>query len=639
MRKIMNFMKKHFVEVKRGTKITYSESDLRKLDRTYERDIIDNSNRRILSTARKVPWQAHLSQVRDYAYEQILDRHMYTFQHILVVPNPYDIVKQSALLLFNSSKTTKIRYRVIGDTPEADFCGETEYTKRHRVPILGLYFKRSNKVELEMIDEEGEVIKRRQLRIYVSEMPKNLENVVGENICQAEKSSPFLAVNGLAFNPLVVDVNGDIRYSVQLRSSIVGMLPLGEGRFLYEDSTANYIDKRGVIKACRYHVMDYMGRVYHSYLMEVVLNRVIAKCGNSIFFSSHSDEKHVSDILIEMDSRTGEILDIIDMKELVGEKYRDKENWFKLTSLTCVDDYLYFTSKHMHSVIKYHRLKKEIVWILAPLDVWKGTSCEEKVLGISQEDERLLKQIDSLDYVALESSEKKETFLLFAVGDHNDVGDPSDFTHSKIFTVEIESEKKKAQVLRSFDCDKTITYGSAFYSKDKKSILACLGKVDESVEETGGYVVEYDKENGDVVHKVRMKKAFNKVWEFTPDLLDCSKKLEIKHDVMRGKISSPEVYTGVLPEISEENVNRKIIGGVNLCNDLILMSILPGNVEKIYFCGKNHTYVKDYSYMEKKNTKYTFAISMSELAVDEYFILVQIAGIGYRLKNEVRVIA
>ena len=108
---------------------------------------------------------------------------------------------------------------------------------------------------------------------------------------------------------------------------------------------------------------------------------------------------------------------------------------------------------------------------------------------------------------------------------------------------------------------------------------------------------------------------------------------------MRGKISSPEVYTGVLPEISEENVNRKIIGGVNLCNDLILMSILPGNVEKIYFCGKNHTYVKDYSYMEKKNTKYTFAISMSELAVDEYFILVQIAGIGYRLKNEVRVIA
>lgn len=635
----MNFMKKHFVEVKRGTKITYSESDLRKLDRTYERDIIDNSNRRILSTARKIPWQAHLSQVRDYAYEQILDRHMYTFQHILVVPNPYDIVKQSALLLFNSSKTTKIRYRVIGDTPEADFCGETEYTKRHRVPILGLYFKRSNKVDLEMINEDGEVIKRRQLRIYVSEMPKNLENVVGDNICQAEKASPFLAVNGLAFNPLVVDVNGDIRYSVQLRSSIVGMLPLGEGRFLYEDSTANFIDERGVVKACRYHVMDYLGRVYHSYLLEVVLNRVIAKSGNSIFFSSHSGAEYISDMLIEMDSQTGEILDKIDMKDIVGEKYRDKENWFKLTSLACVGDYLYFTAKHMHSVIKYHRNQKEIVWILAPMDVWKGTVCEEKVLGISQQDEKILKQIDSLDYVASESSEEKEKFLLFAVGDHNDVGDQSDNTHSNIFTVEIDSKEKKAQVIRTYDCEKTITFGSAFYSEDSKSIIACLGKVDESVEETGGYVVEYEKETGDVLHKVRMKKAFNKVWEFAPDILDCSKKLALEDNVMRGEISSPEVYTGVLPKISEESVNRTIIGGVNLCNDLFLISLLPGAVEKVYFCGKEHAYMKDYSYMEQKKVKYTFAISMNKMAVDEYFVLVQIDGIGYRLKNEVRVIA
>ena len=138
MRMIMGFFQKYFVNVRRGTKITYSESDLRKLDRDYEKEVMAEGPRRIRSAFRKVPQQAYLSQTRDYAFEKILDRHLYTFQHLLVIPNPYDVVKQSALLLFNSSKETKIRYRVIGDTPEADFIAETEYTKRHRVPVLGL---------------------------------------------------------------------------------------------------------------------------------------------------------------------------------------------------------------------------------------------------------------------------------------------------------------------------------------------------------------------------------------------------------------------------------------------------------------------------------------------------------------------
>ena len=132
----MGVFSKYFVDVKNGTKITYSESDLRKLDRTYEKEVFQENRKKILSPLRKVPQQAYLTQLRDYAFERVLDSHMYTFQHILVVPNPYDLVKQSALLLFNSSKERKVRYRVLGKTPEADFTGETEYTTRHRVPIM-----------------------------------------------------------------------------------------------------------------------------------------------------------------------------------------------------------------------------------------------------------------------------------------------------------------------------------------------------------------------------------------------------------------------------------------------------------------------------------------------------------------------
>ena len=152
-----------------------------------------------MSPLRKAPQQVYLTQVRDYAFEKILDGHMYTFAHLLVVPNPYDLVKQSALILFNSSKLTKVRYRVLGDTPEADFVGETEYTRRHRVPVMGLYLERSNKVELEMIDEKGNVIKRRMLRIYVSETPKKIIDVVGEAKYEDATHFPFILVNGVSF--------------------------------------------------------------------------------------------------------------------------------------------------------------------------------------------------------------------------------------------------------------------------------------------------------------------------------------------------------------------------------------------------------------------------------------------------------
>ena len=59
-------------------------------------------------------------------------------------------------------------------------------------------------------------------------------------------------VNGVSFNPMAVDCNGDIRYSIQLRTNSIGMIPLAGGRFLYEDRTANRMNKKGQIKPCRY---------------------------------------------------------------------------------------------------------------------------------------------------------------------------------------------------------------------------------------------------------------------------------------------------------------------------------------------------------------------------------------------------
>ena len=69
-------MKKLFVEVKNGGKMTYSVSDLNKLDRMYETEVFERKEKRVMSPFKKEMQKSFQAQVRDYAFEKILDRHL-----------------------------------------------------------------------------------------------------------------------------------------------------------------------------------------------------------------------------------------------------------------------------------------------------------------------------------------------------------------------------------------------------------------------------------------------------------------------------------------------------------------------------------------------------------------------------------
>ena len=45
----MNLREKLFVEVRKGTKVTLSESDLNKMDRMYERELAQYDNRKVMA--------------------------------------------------------------------------------------------------------------------------------------------------------------------------------------------------------------------------------------------------------------------------------------------------------------------------------------------------------------------------------------------------------------------------------------------------------------------------------------------------------------------------------------------------------------------------------------------------------------
>ena len=70
-----------------------------------------------------------------------------------------------------------------------------------------------------------------------------------------------------------------------------------------------------------------MGRVYKTYLLEYKIGRAIAQHGESLFFITSSDDEHLSDRIAELNLNTGELVKYCDIHALIGEEYRQYDNW------------------------------------------------------------------------------------------------------------------------------------------------------------------------------------------------------------------------------------------------------------------------------------------------------------------------
>ena len=92
------------------------------------------------------------------------------------------------------------------------------------------------KLILELIDSAGEVYQRRDLRIYTRDIPLGQQNIVTKVEHSESSCFPFILVNGFRFKPVVFDQNGEVRYSLQIKTDQTGMIPLENGRFLYVDA-------------------------------------------------------------------------------------------------------------------------------------------------------------------------------------------------------------------------------------------------------------------------------------------------------------------------------------------------------------------------------------------------------------------
>lgn len=641
-------MKKLFVEVKNGGKMTYSVSDLNKLDRMYETEVFERKEKRVMSPFKKEMQKSFQAQVRDYAFEKILDRHLYTFKYMLVIPDPYGVAKQTALILFNSSKEYKVVYRVLGDTPDCDFTGETGFTTRHRVPILGLYGGRNNKIDLKLVDKNGEVVKHRMLQIYVSPIQENIRKMVSDNDMKMSHFG-FILLNTAIGSPVAIDGHGDVRYSLQIKTGRLGMIPLANGHFLLVDKTANRVDKYGKVTPCRYHEIDYMGRVYKTYLLEHKIGRAIAQHGESLFFITSSDDEHLSDRIAELNLNTGELVKYCDIHALIGEEYRQYDNWIDTSYIEYNSGKLLITAKRLNSVINIDWNEQKIEWIIAPPQVWKDSKAEKYVLkDISVNDEKSAKiPICSFpEYTSLmEDNNGKKKAVLFDIRNVVKVdgkvivpGGKRSVKNSLVKIIDIDENDMSLKVEKCIEVPSSIRFSRVLHSEDEKYLLVAQGYLRTQTGGVRGIIQEIDAATGEKLHGAGIKKVFSNAWPFAPDIKDYCVSMEKNDNAILGKLNPLEKFEGIMPALSENKTDGYFFGGGRICDDLFLCNMRPGTVDKIYFIGEKHSYVKDMENVKFVNKKEGFAIPLNDFEKDEYHVYVEYDDEVHKLKNEIRII-
>ena len=625
------------IDIKNATKTTYSDEDLRKLDLNYRNEFQIDREKRIYTPFRKEMPRAWQSQIRDMAFEKILDDRIFSFRHLLVIPNPYGASVQTAMLLFNTPKEYRVRYRILGKSEGTDFVGETCMTTRHRVPVLGLYKGYTNRLILELIDGDGEVYQRRDLRIYTRDIPLGQQNIVTKVEHSDASCFPFILVNGLRFKPVVFDQNGEVRYSLQIKTDQTGMIPLENGRFLYVDATVNRVGSNRQKRACQYHEMDYMGRVYQTYLLDYPIGRYAAQKEDSLFLLTSSAEGYADDCIIELDRSSGEIRKKCMLEALIGDKYKTNGNWIVASGMQYVQGQLILTMRRYHTVISIDWEKQSVNWVLAPESIWRGTVLEDKLLASDSQDRMDGYMPESPDiYVQEDGRLRIRLYCIQNKGNVPAEGAVSD-DDSRIDFYEIDPEKHTFHKRRSVAVVKSQRDAGCVYRDQEDRILSLSGMLMRRTENLRACIEELDGQTGRMINRLRLCKRYRSAWIFTPDIEAYS--IPLKHDLnaIKGSLEPPERYTGQLPEPVPEKLKKKIFGNIRVSDTLFMFAFAAGSVSRVYLIGEKHSYVQEFSNLAPKRRKESFCMTLDQLELDEYQVYVEVDNQIYHLKNEIRV--
>lgn len=575
----------------------------------------------------------------DAEVQKVLDSGNYTFDTLKdsdIIINAYGDSPLTALALFNTDEKCSVKVTVKGDSEDTDVSGTVdELTTSHRVPIVGLYADRTNKVVIELFDENGESLNKRTFKVKTDPLPTTLDGAVTVYKHEAKSAYGLIEVSGFG-TPYIYafDEEGQIRWFLNEKYGCYGYYPLSNGHFIWMDGN-DMIQTPEKPHSQNMYETDYLGRVYQIYYAQKGLHHeIIEKTpGGNLLIATSSLEDHFEETIQEIDRATGQPVKTLKMDEIYGDTYVNQLDWAHINTISYYpdDDSVVVSTRNVHTVVKFNWTTNEIIWLLGDPSVWEDTDLAQYSLKAAGDNFDWQFQQHAAYLIEDDLDGNPDTIEIGLFDNHWQKDAPIDaFTESDDSYVRfysINENDMTIELIHQYASAKsriTSNWGADF---DAKRVFSMCGYIADVKANDGmkGMFYEYDYDTEEVLNQYGSKYTYYRAYDFDIDLNTCSSPMEVADNYFCGTVNQPEKdkFKSSLPEdtLDTEDVSFSILGNI------LKIYSFDHSVSKVEFVGKKNSYTHTFDYNgegEEKFEKLSYNISMSfqNLEPDEYTVVI-----------------
>ena len=363
---------------------------------SYGEDIFSISKHKMIDV-----YNMNYQDAVDKRINEIVDD-SYTLAYPLVIYNPYGTNNLGVNVYFETEEEMEISYVIsVGDekipnysnTLNNDVSGN--YTKEHAYQIIGLVPGYKNVIDLVGKTKDGKEVTSSiffdatKIKVNSDVLVKTVEGRSTEDM-----EDGLFVLFGLdkAFNAnnYIYDNNGVLRADLVIENYRSDRIEFIDGKLYYSYNN----DGIGVINR--------LGRIEKEYLLdgyEMHHDYVYDKENNKFLILVNSDKeknKTIEDLIISLDLETGEIEEVVDMKDLMPDIYKEAKmpesgvntyggsglDWIHLNSISIVDNgEIVVSGRELSSIISIKNIYSdpEIKYIITDEDVFEDTKYEDLV--------------------------------------------------------------------------------------------------------------------------------------------------------------------------------------------------------------------------------------------------------------------